>query len=131
MTKMKSCKECSAEINGRSDKIFCSAYCKSAFHYKKGQEKEDSFFKRIDRQLKLNRRVLKQYNRAGLSFVSKSYIMNEGFNPKIFTHYWKNQKGEVYLFCYEYGFLEKRDGERVKLVLVKWQDYMSNHLSLN
>lgn len=131
MTEKKHCKECSEEIKGRSDKIFCSAYCKSAYHYKLGQDRADSFYKKVDRQLKLNRRILKQYNKAGLAYVSKNTILEDGFNPKVFTHYWKNQKGEVYLFCYEYGFLEKRANEKVKYVLVKWQDYMDNNLNLS
>ena len=51
-------------------------------------------------------------------------ILKEGFNPKYFTHYWKNQKGDVYLFCYEFGFLEKQENRKSKYVLVQWQDYM-------
>jgi len=34
-------------------------------------------------------------------------LIDQGFNPKFFTHYWKNNKGDVYLFCYEYGFNPK------------------------
>ena len=48
-----------------------------------------------------------------------------GFDPKFFTHYWKNRKGEVYLFVYEYGFLKKDENGKDKYVLVIWQDYMS------
>jgi hypothetical protein len=47
-----------------------------------------------------------------------------GFNPKYFTHYWKNKKGNVYLFCYEFGFLETQEQNKKKYVLVQWQDYM-------
>lgn len=51
-------------------------------------------------------------------------LINEGFNPKYFTHYWKNQKGAVYLFCYEFGFLERKEHNKVKYVLIQWQEYM-------
>jgi len=51
--------------------------------------------------------------------------MNAGFNPKYFTHYWKNSKGEVYLFCYEYGFLSKNNNGVEKYILVRHQAYMN------
>ena len=48
-----------------------------------------------------------------------------GFNPKYFTHYWKNQKGDVYLFCYEFGFLKRTENGKAKYILVEWQKYMN------
>jgi hypothetical protein len=35
-----------------------------------------------------------------------------------------NQKGDIYLFVYEYGFLKKMEHNVAKFVLIKWQDYM-------
>ncbi len=118
------CLHCNEEIEGRTDKKFCSPYCRSAFHYQKNKEKEDTLFKTIDKQLKTNRKILKNYNKAGLAKVSAEKVVNEGFNPKYFTHYWKNKKGQAYLFCYEYGFLELKEGNKKKYVLVTWQEYM-------
>ncbi|TAJ12232.1 hypothetical protein DMA11_13840 [Marinilabiliaceae bacterium JC017] len=78
----------------------------------------------MDNQLKNNRRILKTFNKAGKSIVRKSDLLKEGFNPKYFTHYWKAQNGNLYLFCYEYGFMEKKEERAIKYVLVKWQKYM-------
>lgn len=122
---MSTCLNCGEILKGREGKIFCSPYCRSNYHYQKNKEKESTLFKNIDKQLKVNRRLLKNYNKAGKAVVRKDELINEGFNPKYFTHYWKNQKGDVYLFCYEYGFLEKKEGEKIKFVLVQWQDYMN------
>lgn len=80
-------------------------------------------FIQIDRQLKKNRQLLKNYNKAGLSIVRKDDLLIAGFNPKYFTHYWKATNGNVYLFCYEFGFTQKKE-ESIKYVLVKWQEYM-------
>lgn len=121
---MKICPNCKNEVKGRSDKRFCNPYCKSAYHYQKEIEKEDNLFRIVDKQLKLNRRLLKIYNKAGKAVVRKEELLEEGFNPNYFTNYWKNQKGEIYLFCYEFGFLEKKEASKVKYVLVQWQDYM-------
>jgi hypothetical protein len=86
--------------------------------------REDSLFSTIDRQLKLNRRILKGYNRAGKAPVSKRVLIDEGFDPKYVTHYWKAKNGNVYLFCYEYGFMKSLENSLEKFVLVQWQPYM-------
>lgn len=122
---MRECLNCKTEVIGRSDKLFCDVYCKSSFQYKKKQEDEKSLYETIDKQLKLNRKLLKSFNKAGKATVRKHELIAEGFNPKYFTHFWKNNKGDVYLFCYEYGFLSKTENGKSKYVLVKWQAYMN------
>ena len=126
----KKCLECHKTLEGRIDKKFCSVYCKSAYHYKKNLEKGDSLFKKIDTILKANRRILKEYNKGGKVTVRKENLLQEDFNSKYFTHYWKNQKGDVYLFCYEFGFLERIENGKSKYVLVKWQPYMNPNQSI-
>ncbi|WP_424282087.1 hypothetical protein [Eudoraea sp.] len=79
--------------------------------------------------MKINRKILKRYNKSGFTTLRKSEMTAEGFNPKFFTHYWKNRKGEVYLFVYEYGFLSTRNNGKEKYVLVTWQDYMARNLT--
>ncbi|MBS2211071.1 hypothetical protein KEM09_06650 [Carboxylicivirga mesophila] len=79
----------------------------------------------IDNQLKTNRRLLKSYNKAGKATIRKAKLLAEGFNPRYFTHYWKAKNGNLYLFCYEYGFMELKDRGADKFILVKWQNYMN------
>ena len=123
---MKICPHCSEEIIGRADKKFCSPYCKSSYYYQENLKTEKSLFAKIDKQLKTNRRLLKSYNKAGKAVVPVQKLLAEGFNPNYFTNYWKNQKNDVYLFCYEFGFLKKREHAKSKYVLITWQDYMTN-----
>lgn len=120
------CLNCKEKSEGRLGKKFCSEYCKSNYNYEKNKLKENTFFKKVDQQLKFNRKLLRQYNKAGKSTVRAEVFIAEGFNPKFFTHYWKNQKGDVYLFCYEYGFLKRTENNRSKYVLVQWQKYMES-----
>ena len=120
----KYCPNCEEIIEGRKDKRFCNSYCKSNFHYEKNKENLPRFYSRVDKQLKLNRKVLKGFNKSGKSYVLEEDLISKGFNKKYFTHYWKNEKGEVYLFCYEYGFLSKWENGKKKMVLVTWQPYM-------
>ena len=81
------CFECGKSLTGRFDKKFCNESCKSAYHYEQGLQKEQSLFKFIDRQLKTNRRILKEFNRAGKATVRKQVLIDEGFDPSYFTHY--------------------------------------------
>lgn len=85
----------------------------------------NAFFKEVDKQLKTNRKILKKYNRGGFSTLRKEQLIEEGFDPNYFTHYWKNSKNQVYFFCYDYGFLvmDKTKGIE-KYLLVEWQNYM-------
>jgi hypothetical protein len=122
----KKCSACGKILEGRSDKKFCDSYCKSSYHYDKSINEEPRFYNKVDNQLKTNRRILKQFNKAGKATVRAKVLIEEGFNPQFFTHYWKNQKGDVYLFVYEFGFLKKTERNAEKFILVKWQDYMSS-----
>jgi hypothetical protein len=123
---MKTCKACEKEIEGRVDKLFCSDNCKSAYHYQHNKTKQDSMFIRVDKQLKLNRRILKQYHKESQSTVSREVLIKEGFNPTYFTHYWRSEAGEVHLFCYEYGFFQREEDGIKKFILVHWQPHMDS-----
>ena len=118
----KRCPNCNELIIGRIDKVFCNAYCKSNYHYENKKKQEPSLFQKIDKQLKLNRRLLSHFNQSGKSIIRKEKLLEAGFNPNYFTHYWKNPKGQVYLFCYDVGFLELKDNGRNKYVLVDYQE---------
>ncbi|MTI21242.1 hypothetical protein E1176_09440 [Fulvivirga sp. RKSG066] len=123
---MKYCLACEEELEGRVDKKYCSEYCKSAYHYERNKQKEKTLFRKIDDQLKLNRKILRKYNTAGKATVRKAVLHNKGFNPKYFTHGWRAKNGNLWLFCYEYGFMKRVENEKEKYVLVTWQPYMED-----
>jgi len=123
--KTKKCLACGNILQGRSDKVFCDAHCKSSYHYRKSIEEAPRFYNYVDNQLKLNRKILKSFNKAGKATVRANKLIELGFNPKFFTHYWKNTKGDVYLFVYEYGFLKRLENDLDKYILIQWQNYMN------
>lgn len=125
MIDTKNCPVCGTEVKGRSDKKYCSVKCKSIHQYEQRQETE-TFFLKVDRQLKINRKLLRRFNKSGFTTIRSSELISQGFDPKFFTHYWKNKKGEVYLFVYEYGFLSKINSGKDIYVLVTWQPYMKH-----
>lgn len=118
------CLGCADPVEGRSDKLFCSVSCKSAYHYERNKEKEATFYKRVDIQLKRNHRLLKHFNSGGKATVRQELLKNAGFDPAYFTHYWRNQSGLTYFFCYDMGYFSKVEQGKKKYVLVHWQPYM-------
>jgi len=120
----KTCLSCKKTLEGRSDKKFCDNHCKSAYHYKISINGNGRFYNKVDNQLKLNRRLLKTYNKAGKTTIKASVLIEQGFNPNFFTHYWKSNTNAIYLFVYEYGFLKKTEHNTVKYILIQWQNYM-------
>lgn len=119
------CKHCNKELQGRTDKKYCNLHCKSAYHYQQAQEQPERFYNKVDNQLRLNRKILKKYNIGGKVTVRAEVLRELGFDSNFFTHYWKNIKGDVYLFVYEFGFLKIDENEKEKYLLIQWQDYMS------
>jgi hypothetical protein len=118
---MGKCLECGEILSGRLGQKFCSVYCKSSYHYKNYKEKQPTTYVKIDYQLKHNRRILKSYNISGQSQIKKEKLVAEGFDFKYYTHTWKAKNGNIYHFCYEFGFRDLEDG---KYMLIMWQDYM-------
>ncbi|UII29116.1 hypothetical protein LVD15_11990 [Fulvivirga maritima] len=121
---MKKCPTCGASIKGRKDKIYCSLKCKSSAQYDQ-RLKTEQFYLMVDKQLKTNRKLLKKFNKAGKATIREEDLISEGFDPKYFTHGWRAKNGNLYMFCYEYGFMKTQENGKNKYVLVQWQDYMN------
>jgi len=124
------CLYCNKELFGRIDKKFCDAACKSAHQYQKAKEAPNRFFDTVNNQLKLNRKILKEFNKGGKVTVRAQLLEDLNFNPNFFTHYWKTQQQDVYLFVYEFGFLKKKENGVTKYVLILWQPYMEKSVML-
>ncbi|MGB3144512.1 MAG: hypothetical protein WBB24_10410 [Maribacter sp.] len=59
-------------------------------------------------QLKLNWRIIKEYSKEDKVTIGSGGLSELGFVSNFIIHYWKNQRGEVYLLLNEYGFLKKQ-----------------------
>jgi hypothetical protein len=120
---------CAKTVEGRRDRQFCSEYCKSEYHYSERKKTGKTYFKlEVDEVLRKNRAILAKYNIKSKATVRKSVLLEEGFNPRFFTHYWKNKAGDTYLFCYDQGFKEVKDNHKDKYLLVLWQDGMAKQV---
>ena len=112
------CLECGKPLKGRIDKKFCDDYCRNAYNNKSKAE-ESTYVRKINQVLKRNRRILEELlGEEGMAKQSKSSFINKGYQFPFHTHQYTNKKGNVYYFCYEYGFLPL-DGDQYLIVKKK------------
>jgi len=98
------CRECGNRLMGRVDQKFCSDQCRNTYNNKVNKD-ETAFMKNVGRQLKKNRRILKELNPQGKAKVKKHTLLSKGFSFKYFTNVYRTKEGKVYYFCFEYGYL--------------------------
>jgi len=100
------CLECKEPVKGRTDKKFCSDLCRNAYNNKQNSD-TTNYMRTVNNTLRKNRRILseKVEHGKGKANVHKEKLHEKGFSFKHITHTYKTQKGDVYYFCYEYGYL--------------------------
>lgn len=98
------CLECRDEFNGRLDKKFCSAHCRSSYNNRINAD-HINLRRRINRILCKNRNILARLNPKGKKTVHKALLIEAGFNFNYFTNRYITQKGSIYFFCYDQGYL--------------------------
>lgn len=115
-TLQKTCLECGRSLKGRADKRFCDDYCRNAYNNKQNSD-QNNFVRKVNYILRKNRRILQELipEGEGMSKMPKQKLLSAGFDPNYHTHQIANRKGDVYRFCYEYGWLPI-EGDWVLLV---------------
>ncbi|CAN5170793.1 hypothetical protein BH11BAC6_BH11BAC6_15130 [soil metagenome] len=104
-TATRTCLACGKPVKGRIDKKFCDDYCRNVYNNQSKMD-EGALVRRITNTLKKNRRILAELlGSEGMVKHPKSKFIEHGFQFKYHTHLYTNQKGNVYYFCFEYGYL--------------------------
>jgi predicted nucleic acid-binding Zn ribbon protein len=116
----KACLNCGKALKGRIDKKFCDDSCRNNFNNKLNTEKTN-LVRNINNVLIKNRRILSLAlpEKEGMKKITRHKLLEMGFNFKYHTHQYQNQKGQIYYFVYEYGYLPLEDDW---LLLVKRKD---------
>ena len=99
----KTCLACSKTVRGRSDKKFCSSDCRSHHHNLKNQE-DRHIFRRINRRLMTNRKILQHLQFRGIEIISHFDLLKLGFDFDFLTHISYSNGGNQYYYCYDYGY---------------------------
>ena len=102
----KKCLQCEKTLKGRSDKKFCDDYCRAA-HNNDLKSAANNYVRNVNNALGKNRRILESLlpDTEQMKKTTRDKLLQLGFQFKYGTHTYTNQKGNVYYFCYEYGFL--------------------------
>lgn len=100
----KNCPECGEKIVGRTDKKFCSDYCRNA-HNNKINKDNTNLVRNINNQLRKNFRILEELNPTDKTRASKAKLQAKGFSFEYFTSIYTTKSGTVYYFVYDQGYL--------------------------
>ena len=107
----RTCMSCGKSLKGRSDKKFCDDFCRNVYNndLKSGS---NNYVRNINNALHKNRRILEDCLPASeeMSKTTKDKLLHKGFQFKYITHIYTNKKGNIYYFCYEYGYLPLENG---------------------
>ena len=104
MTEKRTCLDCGEIIKGRADKKFCSDLCRNNYNNKLNAD-STNYVRNVNNILRRNRRIMEELNPTDKTKTHKSKLLEKGFDFAYHTNVYKTQKGDVYFFCYEYGYL--------------------------
>ena len=112
----KKCPECGEPIKGRIDKKFCSDLCRNAWNNKQNSD-TTNYMRTVNNILRKNRRILLEFVEGKkAASVPKQKLHDKGYNFKHITHTYKTKTGDIYFYCYEYGYSPR---EKDFLLIVK------------
>ena len=101
----RSCIACGDSVKGRSDKKFCSDYCRNAFNNNLNKDRS-KLIRNTNNRLRKNHRILQGYSlQNGTAKTTQAKLKDQGFSFTYHTHLYTTQKGSVYHFIYDLGYL--------------------------
>jgi hypothetical protein len=109
------CTTCSRVLHGRSDKKFCNEQCRNTYNNQLNSL-ANNYMRSIDHQLRRNRRILQQVlGQKPAHITHLNSLCTLGFAFAYCTHTNTSRKGNLYRFCYEYGYF-LLDNDQVRIV---------------
>ena len=96
--------ECEDPLKGRTDKKFCSDYCRNSFNNKVNKESKN-LVRNINNRLKKNYKILSELNVSGKTKVSRTKLYDKGFDFQLFTSIYQTKTGNNYFYIYNEGYL--------------------------
>ncbi|MDD3743108.1 MAG: hypothetical protein PHX54_05745 [Lentimicrobiaceae bacterium] len=101
----RTCLDCGEPLVGRADKKFCDDQCRNNYNNRMNSDTTTQM-RNINHILRKNRRILAGLIPEDKTTIHKDKLLAQGFNFTYFTHQYITQKGSIYHFVYEYGYLE-------------------------
>jgi len=101
----KACLECGERIQGRSDKKFCSDYCRNSYNNKVNKDSKN-LIRNTNNRLRRNYKILTELNSGGKTKVVRNTLNSRNFDFTLFTSTYTTKAGKVYYYVYDQGYLE-------------------------
>lgn len=98
------CLECGEKIVGRIDKKFCSDACRNS-HNNAINKDNRNLIRNVNNRLRKNHRILEELNPDQKTKVSRSKLIEKGFDFSYFTSIYQTKAGTIYYFVYDQGYL--------------------------
>ncbi len=100
----KLCPECGEKIIGRTDKKFCTDYCRNAYNNKINKDSKN-LIRNTNNRLRKNYKILSELNTTGKTKVTRTKLYNNGFDFNVFTSIYTTKTGNTYYYIYDQGYL--------------------------
>lgn len=102
LASMRKCKMCRTEFTGRSDKIFCTVFCKNVYHQLLRKTSHIAG-RRINEYLKRNHGILLEILsiKNNERLVHRNTLADKRFRFNYFTHQFISSLGRKYYCIYE------------------------------
>jgi len=98
------CLECGEPLKGRSDKKFCSDYCRNAYNNNVNKDSKN-LIRNTNNRLRKNYKILTELNTTGKIKVTRSKLIQNNFDFNFFTSIYTTKTGNTYFYCYDQGYL--------------------------
>ncbi|MCC7245487.1 MAG: hypothetical protein IT269_07405 [Saprospiraceae bacterium] len=105
----KQCEHCSKEIQGRSDKRFCSLDCKNKSAAVRRADTRDAVVE-VDKWLHRNREILLTLmGNSNKEQFDRALLTRTGFKYEYHTGTYLNKEGKMYRLVYDFAWMEFSD----------------------
>ena len=99
------CLECGEILKGRSDKKFCSDYCRNTYNNKVNRDSKN-LIRNVNNHLRKNYRIMSELNPTGKTKVKRRTLLQKNFDFELFTSIYLTRTGNQYFYVYDQGYLE-------------------------
>ena len=100
MEKQRLCLECKEPLLGRTDKKYCSDYCRNTYNNRQNSE-FTKHIRDVNSILRSNRRILMAFRSIGRQEISERRLLQQGFRMNYTTGHKFKPNGAIQLYVYD------------------------------
>jgi len=108
MSEKRKCLECGESLLGRSDKKYCSDYCRNTYNNRLDVTTKN-LIRNTNNRLRKNYKALVELNKKGKTKVTRMRLYDQNFDFNFFTSTYITKAGKIYYYVYDQGYLELED----------------------